>query len=140
MARQTTDMKKLILPLLTALPVLFTSCATPPPPAPQVYRSGETPALVIESIDGNRSRLIQPGATADAPNDATIAHARSLGKQTVAVVILENFHEAQPGEEFRDRGVSWYVNLRGLGYERIVFLHGNGVPNPDGLVTLVKYD
>jgi len=133
-------MKKMILPLMAALPVLLTSCATPPPPPPQVYRSGASPALVIESIDGNNSRLIQPGATADAPNDATIAHARSMGKQALAVVILENYHEARPGDEFRDRGVAWYVNLRGLGYERIVFLHGNGVPNPDGLVTLVKYD
>lgn len=132
-------MKKIFFPLLAALPVLLSSCATPPPP-PQVYRSGESPALVIESLDDKTSRLILPDITKDAANDATLAQAKKLGKQPTVVVILENYHETQPGDEFRDRGVPWFVNLRNLGYERIIFLHGNGAPNPDGLVTLVKYD
>jgi starvation-inducible outer membrane lipoprotein len=139
-AAKPTDMNKILLPLMAALPVLLTACATPPPPPQQVYRSDEHPALVIESLDDQNSRLIQPDATDGASNDTTIARAKTLGKQPVAVVILENYSEARPGDEFRDRGVPWFVNLRGLGYEHIVFLHGNGVPNPDGLITLVKYD
>jgi hypothetical protein len=133
-------MNKTFFPLLAILPVLLTSCATPQPPPPQVYRSGESPALVIDSLDDKTSRLLLPDITKDSLNETTVAQAKKLGKQPMAVVILENFHENQPGDEFRDRGVSWYVNLRSLGYERIVFLHGNGTPNPDGLVTLVKYD
>jgi len=96
--------------------------------------------LVIDSLDAHNSRLIHPEATTDAPDDTTLARVKSLNKQPVAVVILENYGETRPGDEFRDRGVPWFVSLRGLGYERIVFLHGNGVPNPDGLATLVKYD
>lgn len=131
---------KIFLPLLAALPVLLTSCATPPPPPPQVYRSGEGPALVIDALDEKTSRILLPDITKDALNDTTLAQARTLGKQPVAVVILENFHESQPGDEFRDRGIAWYVSLRNLGYKNIVFLHGNGAPNPDGLLTVAKYD
>ena len=127
--------------MLAALPVLLASCATPPPPPPQVYHpTSEQTTLVIDSLDDKNSRIVLPDISKDAPNDTTLAHAKSLGKQSVAVVILENFHETQPGDEFRDRGTAWFVNLRNLGYERIIFLQGNGAPNPDGLVTLVKYD
>lgn len=133
-------MNQRIFPLLAALPLLLTSCATPPPPPPQVYHPGESPTLVIDSLDGKTSRVILPSTSKDALNDATLAHAKTLGKQPSAVVILENFHENQPGDEFRDRGVTWYVNLRNLGYERITFLQGNGAPNPDGLLTVAKYD
>ncbi len=133
------DMNKIFLPVLAALPVLLTSCATPPPP-PQVYHSGERPALVIDALDDKTSRVILPDLTKDAINDATLTQAKALGQQPSAVVILENFHESRPGDEFRDRSVAWYVSLRNLGYEHIVFLHGNGTPNPDGLVTLVTYD
>ncbi|HTL73585.1 MAG TPA: hypothetical protein VL863_09815 [bacterium] len=133
-------MNKIFFPLLAALPVLLTSCATTPPPPPQVYRSGETPALVIDSLDEKSSRILLPDITKDALNDATLAQAKKLGQQPAAVVILENFHENRPGDEFRDRSVAWYVSLRNLGYERIVFLHGNGTPNPEGLITIAKYD
>jgi hypothetical protein len=133
-------MNKIFIPLLAALPLLLTSCATPPPPAPQVYRSGGGPALVIDSLDDQSSRLLLPDLTKEALNDTTLAHAKALGKQPMAVVILENFHESQPGDEFHERSVSWYVNLRSLGYKQIVFLHGNGTPNPDGLLTVAKYE
>jgi hypothetical protein len=132
-------MKKIFSPLLAVVPVLFTSCATPPPP-PQVYHSSQSPVLVIDSLDEKTSHLVLPDITKDAPNDTTLARAKTLGKQPAAVVILENYHEAEPGDEFRDRGVPWFVCLHNLGYERITFLHGNGAPNPDGLVTLAKYN
>lgn len=135
-----TDMPNKFFLLLAALPVLLTSCATPPPPPPQVYRSGEGSALVIDSLDGKTSRIIQPDLTKEAANDATLAMAKTLEKKPTAVVIFENYGESRPGDEFRDRGVSWYVALRNLGYQRIVFLHGNGTPNPDGLVMLAKYN
>lgn len=133
-------MKNILLPLLAGLTALLASCASTPPPPPQVFRTSEVPAaLVIDSIDGANSRLLLPDITKDAPDDATLAQAKALGKQPVAVVILENYREAQPGDEFRDRGVPWFVNLRNLGYERIIFLQGNGTANPDGLATVVKY-
>jgi hypothetical protein len=133
-------MNKILLPLLAALPALLCSCATTPPPPPQVYHSsGESSTLVIDSLDGENSHLLLPDLTKDAPNDTTLARAKTFGKQSVAVVILENYHETEPGDEFRDRGVPWFVSLRNLGYEKIIFLQGNGAPNPDGLVTLVKY-
>ena len=133
-------MKKLIFPLLTALPLLLASCATPPPPPPQVYRGADAPALVIYSLDQENSRMVVPTPTKDAANAETISLAKRVSKQSLAIVILDNYHETYPGNEFRDRGVPWFVNLRNLGYERIVFLHGNGVPNPNGLDVLAKYD
>jgi hypothetical protein len=56
------------------------------------------------------------------------------------VVILENYDEPQLGSQFRNRGTTWFVSLRELGYQRIVFLQGRGITNPEGLVTLVEYD
>jgi hypothetical protein len=63
-----------------------------------------------------------------------------LSEHQEAVVILENYTELKIGEQFRDRGTALFVGLRNLGYQHIVFLQGNGVANPEGLVTLVEYN
>lgn len=131
-------MKKVILPALLALPLLLSSCATPPPP--QAYHATDNSALVIDSIDGGKSCLIQPTASPETGNDKILTSARTLPQHSTAVVILENYTEAQIGDQFRDRGTSWFVGLRSLGYEHIVFLHGNGQHNPEGLIELAKYD
>jgi hypothetical protein len=131
-------MKKFLLPALMALPVLLSSCATPP--VPQAYHDTDHTALVIESLDGRTSRIVQPTASATVANDAVLNTARAFAQHQTAVVILQNYTEAQIGDQFRDRGTPWFIGLRCLGYEHIVFLQGNGSHGPDGLITLAKYD
>jgi len=36
--------------------------------------------------------------------------------------------------------MAWFIGLRGLGYQHIVFLQGNGSTDPNGLPTLAEYD
>jgi hypothetical protein len=131
-------MKKVILPALLALPLLLSSCATPP--SPQAYHTTDNTALVIDSINDDTSRLIQPTPSSEVGNDKVLTTARTLPQHSTAVVILENYTEAQVGDQFRGRGTVWFLCLRGLGYEHIVFLHGNGQSNPEGLLELAKYD
>lgn len=131
-------MKKLILLPLAILPLMLSSCATPPPP--QAFHNTDDSALVIASIDGRTSRVIMPTPTGEIPNDQILGYAKNLPTHQTAVVILENYSEPTVGDEFRDRGTPWFIGLRCLGYEKIVFLQGNGVNNPDGLITLARYD
>ena len=65
---------------------------------------------------------------------------KNLSHQKVAIVILENYTESQPGPDFRDRSLEWFMGLRGLGFDHIVFLQGKGVPEPEGLIVLADYD
>jgi len=131
-------MKKLYLPALAVLPLLLSSCATPPPP--QAYHATDNNALVIESLDGRTSQIIQPAATPKIPNDQVLTEAHALPQHQTAVVILENYNEPRAGVEFRDRGTPWFIGLRSLGYEHIYFLQGKGVNNPEGLITVAKFD
>ncbi len=131
-------MKISIATALLALPILLTSCATPPPP--QAFHKADQTALVIDSLDGNTCRLVQPTITDKEQNDQALTEANKLPQHDTAVVILENYNEPQPGAEFRDRSVSLFVGLRGAGYKNIVFLQGKGVSDPEGLITLAKYD
>jgi hypothetical protein len=123
---------------LLALPVLITSCATPQPP--QAFHNTDNNALIVASLDSQTCQVIQPTPTDKEPNDALLNQVRQLPQHQTAVVILENYSETQPGHEFRDRGVDLFVGLRGAGYQHIVFLHGNGGVNPDGLLTVANYD
>ena len=131
-------MKKLFLPALLALPLILSSCSTPQ--APTAYHATDANALVIQSIDGRTSRIIQPTPSSNIGNDQILTTARSLPQHQTAVVILENYSEAQVGEQFRNRGTPWFIGLRCLGYEHIVFLQGTGATNPEGLIELAKYD
>ena len=131
-------MKKLFLVPLAVFPLLLSSCATPQPP--QAYHGTDDSALVISAINGRTSRIIMPTASGEIANDQVLNSAKTLPQHQTAVVILENYSEAQVGAEFRDRGTPWFIGLRCLGYEHIVFLQGNGTTSPDGLLTLAKYD
>jgi uncharacterized lipoprotein YmbA len=53
-------MKPSLILGLAALPLFLTACATPKPP--QAYHNTDNSALVIESLDGQTSQLIQPVA------------------------------------------------------------------------------
>jgi hypothetical protein len=131
-------MKKIILPVLLALPLILSSCATPQPPV--AFHKTDNTALVIESLDENTCQLLQPTASAKAENDKILDVAKSLQQHQTAVVILENYTEPQPGKQFQARGTPLFIGLRGLGYEHIVFLQGKGVNDPEGLLTVVAYN
>ena len=131
-------MKKSLLIPLAALPLMLSSCATPQPP--QAYHATDSSALVVDVMDTKTSRIIMPAPSGPIANSAVVDVAKNLPQHQTAVIILENYTEAQIGEQFRDRGTPWFIGLRCLGYEHIVFLQGNGAANPEGLATLVSYD
>ncbi len=123
---------------LLAVPVFLTSCASPPPP--QAFHNKDNTALVVDSLDANTCEVITPSGLGKEQNMQLLTSATKLPKHQTAVVILENYNEAQPGSVFRDRATPLFIGLRGLGYEHIFFLQGKGVNNPEGLITLANYD
>jgi hypothetical protein len=133
-------MKKNFLPALLACPLLLVSCATSPTAQRQTYHVTDVDALVVKSVDRQNSQMLQPAATEPTHNETVLSKAHALPKRQTAVVILENYTERQIGNDFRDRGTEWFVCLRNLGYQHIVFLQGNGLNNPEGLPTIAKYD
>lgn len=130
-------MKKTILLLTAALPVLLSSCATPPP---QVYHQVDNSALIVKSLDARSCQVLAPTAMERVDNARLLDRAKTFPAHQTAVVILENYSEPQLGAEFRDRTFGWFIGLRGLGYQHIVFLKGNGTADPNGLLTLADYD
>jgi hypothetical protein len=131
-------MKKVILLLTAALPVILASCATSRPPV--AFHNTDNSALVVESLDGNSCQVVAPTAIEREENARLLDQAKKFAQHQTAVVILENYSEQQLGPEFRDRTLGWFIGLRGLGYQHIVFLRGNGVNDPNGLPTLAEYD
>jgi hypothetical protein len=123
---------------LAALAVTLTSCTTPQPP--QAFHNTDNTALIVESLDGRTCQMLQPAASGREDSDKLLANAMKLSQHQTAVVILENYTEPQIGAQFRDRGSLWFVGLRSLGYQHIVFLQGRDVSSPEGLITLAEYD
>ncbi len=123
---------------LAGLAIMLTSCATPKPP--QAFHNTDNTALVIASLDDKTCQMLQPTTSSGEKNDEVLAKAMALSQHQAAVVILENYTEPKIGDQFRDRGTAWFVGLRYLGYQHIVFLQGNGVANPEGLMTLAEYN
>ena len=124
---------------LVALAITLTSCETPPPP-PQAFHNIDNNALVIASLDDTTCKMLRPTTSSGEKNEMVLAKAMTLPQHQAAVVILENYTEPQIGDQFRDRGTALFVGLRNLGYQHIVFLQGNGVANPEGLMTLAEYN
>jgi len=131
-------MKIIISITLVVLAFSLTSCVTPPPP--QAFHNADPMALVLRSLDVKTCQMVQPTISSSDKTDKVLARAERLPKHEEAVVILENYTEPQIGDQFRDRSLPLFVGLRSLGYQRIVFLQGHGVANPDGLLTLAEYD
>jgi hypothetical protein len=131
-------MKTSILPALAALVIALSSCTTPRPP--QAFHNTDNTALVVDSLEGRTCQMLQPTVSNQEDSDQLLAKAMKLPQHQTAVVILENYTEPRFGEQFRERGSLWFICLRGLGYQHIVFLQGRGVHNPEGLRTLVEYD
>jgi hypothetical protein len=130
-------MNKNIYLTLGVLPLLLVSCATPPPP--RVFHNTDSTALVIKSLDRTTSQMLQPATTVLAANDQTMDKAKSLPQHQTAVVMLENYTEPKLGDQYRERGTPLFINLRALGYEHIVFVQGQNVSDPNGLITLAEY-
>jgi hypothetical protein len=74
--------------------------------------------------------MLQPTASGKEDSDKVLAKAMKLSQHQTAVVILENYTEPRFGTQFRDRGTLWFVGLRNLGYQHIVFLQGKGRQQP----------
>src|ERR1035437_120172 len=123
---------------LVGLAIMLTSCATPQPP--QAFHNTDSTALVIASLDDTTCQMVEPAASNREGNDNVLALAMALPQHQPAGVILENYTEPKIGDQFRDRGTAWFVGLRNLGYQHIVFLQGKGVANPEGLMTLAEYN
>jgi hypothetical protein len=124
---------------LLVLSLILTSCATPPPPPAHVFHKTPRPFLVLDSLDDQTCEIIQPAMPGKQSNDQALAAARKLYDHQTALVILENYKEAEPGSEFRDRTTMLYVGLSNAGYEHVVFLRGRGVNNPEGLSMIATY-
>jgi hypothetical protein len=131
-------MKKIILPVLLALPFILSSCATPQPPV--AFHKIDNTALVIRSLDDNTCQMVQPNISTKEANDKILAEAKSMSSRQTAVVILENYTEPQPGSQFQARATPLFIGLRTIGYEHIVFVQGKGVTDPEGLMTVANYE
>jgi hypothetical protein len=122
---------------LLAVPFFLTSCATPTPP--QAFHNTDNSALIVASLDAQHCQIISPVASGKETDDEVLAVAKKMPQHQTAIVILENYTEAQPGNQFSERSTDLFVGLRSVGYERVVFLHGNGGTSPEGLVTVADY-
>jgi hypothetical protein len=131
-------MKKTSLLLAALLSGFLPGCVSPPPP--RAYRSTDSSALIIQSLDARSAQVLAPKASNPADANLVLGQAKTLAPHNTAVVILENYSEPQLGHEFRDRSMVWFLGLRGLGYQHIVFVRGSGVHDPNGLPLLAQYD
>ncbi len=127
-----------LLAMTMSLSFWTCSCATPQPP--QAYQGTDRSALVIDSVNPDSCRVLSPLQTDFAQTTQVLNRAHALPERHTAVVILENYNEPTLGNEFRDRSVPIFLGLRGAGYQSIYFLQGHGVNDPDGLLTLARYD
>lgn len=131
-------MKKSVILALAALPLFITACSTPQPP--QAFHGTDSNAVVIKSVDGRTSELIAPTPTGPESNTKVMGKVSAINGPKTAVVILENYNEEKVGDVFRDRSTAWFIGLRTLGYDHVVFLQGNGTDSPEGLATIARYD
>ena len=120
---------------LGALVVCLTSCASPS----RAFHNTDQTALVVQAFPDQSCQMLQPTSSGRKSIDEILDDAAKLSQHQTAVVILEEYYEEDIGDQFRDRGTPWVAGLRRLGYPNIVFLKGLGVPNPEGLITVVRY-
>ena len=108
-----------------------------------MFHNTDDSALIVKSFDNRNCEVMAPTAIAkveNVENTRVLAQAGAFARHQTAVVILENDSEPRLGPEFRDSTFDWFIGLRSLGYQHIVFLQGAGVNDPDCLTTLVEYN
>lgn len=120
------------------LPLMLCSCRTPGDVTSAPVSSH--PSLVITSADSDSGQIILPQVLDPAPEPRVLDQARTFPARDIAIVILENYSEPQPGPLFQHRSVMWFMGLRNLGYQHIIFLRGHGVAAPEGLPVIARYD
>lgn len=120
------------------LSALLSSCATGKS-TPRTFRNTDDSALIVESFDTRSSQNTSPTDKNDTAIARALNVARNLAQHRTAIVILEDYSEPEIGLQFRDRATVWFVGLRGVGYQHIVFLKGHGVADPDGLPVVAEY-
>jgi hypothetical protein len=130
-------MKKIFLNLLLSVPVMLGGCASEP--APTLCRANRS-LLVVDTHDSRTGQVVAPIESAKMEIVPLLDKIKSLAKAPAVIVILENYQEAKPGPVFRDRSLPWYLGLRLLGYDHVVFVQGNGLPDPDGLRVVAEYN
>ena len=130
-------MKTFFSVLCATLLALLCSCATARPP--QTFQDTNPSVLVIVSLDGHSSQVTSPVRLGRMENSQLLEQLKGSARRQIAVVILEDYAELEPGVQFRDRSFAWFLGLRGLGYQHIVFLRGKGVSDPTGLPILAEY-
>jgi len=130
-------MKKIFLLLTGAALVTLCSCAST---QPQAFHNTDATALIVQSLDSHSCQVVAPTPIAKLDTTQVFNQARTLSRHQTAVVILENYSEPVIGPQFHDRTFPWFIGLRGLGYQNILFLQGRGVANADGLPILAAYN
>ena len=131
-------LKMLILGLVVFVACL-TACKTEH--IVQIYQPSDPNAVLIRSVEGGRGQVLGArGTRANAENSELLDNLRALPAHHTAVVMLEHYTEPEPDLEFRDRATPWFVTLRLFGFENIVFLRGQSVDSPDGLMVVASYD
>src|SRR5579872_3772284 len=100
-------MKKVVLLLTAALPVMLCSCASNAPR--QAFHSSDNTALIVQSLDGRSCQVLAPTAINREDNARLLDQARTFPHNDTAVVILENYSEPEMGPEFRDRTFAWFI-------------------------------
>jgi hypothetical protein len=130
---------KMLLPGFVVFVAILTGCKTEH--VVQIYEPSDANAVLIRSVEGGRGQVLGEGGTrADAENSELLNNLRGLTAHHTAVVMLEHYSEPEPDLEFRDRATPWFLALRLLGFEHIIFLRGQSVDSPAGLTVVASYD
>ena len=130
-------MKTSVLFLCLSAMIMVCSCTTSAPQ--QSFHNTDNAALIIKSMNIRSSQVIAPKLLAEADNSQTLDQLREFAGGKTAIVILENYADTEAGSDFRNRGQAWFMGLRGLGFQHIVFVRGNGVTDPNGLPVVAEY-
>jgi hypothetical protein len=123
--------------VLAPLAILLTSCATTSPP--QTLHNAHNDAVAIDNTNVKTNLVRQPATTVQDDNDMVAANVVNLSKRQTATTTPENNDQPQSGLEYHIHGTPWFIGLRGLRNEHVVFLQGKGASNPEGLITLTQY-
>lgn len=122
---------------LAALAALLTSCATTR--QPQTLHNSVNDAVISQNSDVKTNPVRNPAFAGMDDSSVVAAKAMNLSKRQAPATTPANYEQPPAGLEYRIRGTSWFIGLRGLRDEHVVFLQGKGASNPEGLITLTQY-
>jgi hypothetical protein len=144
-----TNRQSIVLPVegYTVMVPVIGSARMPPPPPGKLrvvskpsghFADGETADLIVRYYSDDTSYLLKPSmmdgrfrAICDRPSVLKVARQQS-GRELAAIVLT---HYPNSGDEESIK-VGWVNDLKGLGYQRIVFLRGRNSMDVKGLAIL----